>query len=553
MQNYINFDSTLSVVTHLLRRVYCWKSCYNSENDAEYQIIRGCIDINHSFAEKMQIPQGLQKELPLTLPQALRLLLIETVSKPISFPTPPGTVNIQRWMDLMFDDAAAMVITGVNEGIVPESVNEDIFLPNQLRSALNSKTNEIRFERYIYNLSAILASHEDVGIIFGRLGADENPLLPSRVLLTDTSPALVAQVREYFTEPSEGPVSSEVPSDSANSGSASSDSTFSTPYMPPPVTRDDCEISNHFSVSEFSTYLKNPYIYYLKHIQKLKVVDDSDVELSGGAFGDLAHRVLQRFGQSEIHARPERSLAQSQDVRRETDRIAALLASILNEEYDRLYDQNTLPVVPIQKAQLMERLRIFAGKQAEWAASGWEIFNVETPFENVPMRYNGGVGEELRCNGQSILLSGKIDRIDFCPATQEWAIWDYKTADRGFSPEETHHGYSLEKLGDKFSSELWVDLQLPLYRHLVFSSRYNNSPEFERLHEISAHNLRMGYILLPQQLKSIGFCEAHWQEEHFRSANTLAEEIVRNIFAYRFPIKEERMHLTTEFDWIMRR
>ena len=43
-------------------------------------------------------------------------------------------IQLLGWLELPLDDAPALIVTSFHEGVIPESVNSDLFLPNALRS-----------------------------------------------------------------------------------------------------------------------------------------------------------------------------------------------------------------------------------------------------------------------------------------------------------------------------------------------------------------------------------------------------------------------------------
>ncbi len=102
-------------------------------------------------------------------------------------------------------------------------------------------------------------------------------------------------------------------------------------------------------------------------------------------------------------------------------------------------------------------------------------------------------------------LRGRIDRVDFHPESGERILFDYKTSEKALSPEARH-----------LSGKRWVDLQLPLYRHLA-ARRGISSP------------LRLGYILLPRELDKVGKSLASWSESDLLSADAEARKVVRRI------------------------
>ncbi len=62
----------------------------------------------------------------------------------------------------------------------------------------------------------------------------------------------------------------------------------------------------------------------------------------------------------------------------------------------------------------------------------------------------------------------------------------------------------------------WVDLQLPLYRHLVRSLGIEDKVE-------------LGYITLSKDTSRIDFLRAEWSEADLEQADQLAGEIVRAV------------------------
>ena len=91
-------------------------------------------------------------------------------------------VELLGWLELPTDTAPAVIVTSLNEGFVPKSLNSDLFLPNSLRRRLQINDNQRRYARDAYALSVLLASRDEVQLIVGRRDADGNPLFPSRLL-----------------------------------------------------------------------------------------------------------------------------------------------------------------------------------------------------------------------------------------------------------------------------------------------------------------------------------------------------------------------------------
>jgi hypothetical protein len=137
----------------------------------------------------------------------------------------------------------------------------------------------------------------------------------------------------------------------------------------------------------------------------------------------------------------------------------------------------------------------------------------------------GKEGVPFEVDGEPIRLSGRIDRIDFHPGRREWAIFDYKTADAGDPPEKTH------RVGKK-DEKVWVDLQLPLYLHLLPALRAADGAPL--LPHGSAAATRLGYILLPRDLEGVGDAFADWTADDLAEADEAARDAVRFLRENRF-------------------
>jgi len=177
--------------------------------------------------------------------------------------------------------------------------------------------------------------------------------------------------------------------------------------------------------------------------------------------------------------------------------------------------------VLVQVEQLRARLHAFARWQAEWAAAGWRIaaFEVHPPEPGV----------SFDVDGRPILLRGRIDRIDHNESTGEWAVFDYKTGDKGEEPEKTHR---------KGRDKRWVDLQLPLYHHLLPALRDGSGAPI--VPPDAVDRVRLGYILLPRELDAVGPAFAEWSPEELETADDAARDVVRMLRENRFAFDPER-------------
>ena len=322
--------------------------------------------------------------------------------------------------------------------------------------------NARRYARDMYAFQVMLHSRQHLRVIVGRNNLNGDPLVPSRLLLACELSELPARVLR-LTADENLDVLPEVASRWQQSDQPPQPA-YTTPAP------DSSRIPPHISVTAFRTYMACPYRFYLKHVCHLKTIDDLDAELDAGQFGDLIHQTLDRFHQSPV------------DKSSDPAAIEIYLRETVEQVAAEKYGPNQAAAIRVQIAGAQDRLAAFAIKQAEHVAEGWI-----TKYREVEAVLD--IGQDFNGQPLPIKLLGRIDRIDYHPETDRWAIWDYKTSDSGTKPVANH-----------FNSRTgWSDLQLPLYRHVVRALGIKTEPQ-------------VGYILLPKSLKDIGFVPANFSE-----------------------------------------
>jgi RecB family exonuclease len=206
-----------------------------------------------------------------------------------------------------------------------------------------------------------------------------------------------------------------------------------------------------------------------------------------GQFGDLVHRALHAFAKG-----PGRNASRASDITEALMHALDIQVALLHGE------QPTTPVwLQIESAR--RRLQAFALRQAEHREQGWTIaFTEWIPSQGVQM---------IEVDGAPFGLRGRIDRIDRHPDGRI-AILDYKTSDRPVKAES-----ALSSKGE------WLDLQLPLYRHLIN----------EILPPRGLEQVVLGYITLPRESEETAIVLPEWTGPDFNLADKLTHEVIRAI------------------------
>jgi len=375
----------------------------------------------------------------------------------VSGEKPAAAVELQGWLELIWEDAPHLVVAGLNEGKVPASVSGDLFLPESLRAKLGLKTNAQRFAVDAYYLQSLASSRVGAArldVLLGRVSAKGDPLKPSRLLLRCAEQDLPQRVQFLFREPALR---------------AGANLAWSRAWKLELSDPSEVALPPHFPVTGLRKWLDCPLRFYLSRVLKLRAVDSRKVEMDMLDFGTLCHAALEAMGREEA-------------LRGCTDagRLQRFLREVLDAEVERQFGRRLSVPLRVQVGSARQRLDALAVEQARLHAEGWRIKRVEWEFE-LP------IGE--------LVFRGKIDRIDEHEASGALRVIDYKTSDSAM-PAEKVHLVSLPK-GEEFPEwrifqsdgekkpRAWADLQLPIYERVCAG-------------EFSGRELRCGYFNLPR-------------------------------------------------------
>lgn len=398
-----------------------------------------------------------------------------------------GALELQGWLELLWEDAPHLIVAGLNEGAVPKAIIGDVFLPEALRRRLALKTNETRLVCDIYLLAALAAmraAHGRLELLVGKTSAAGDPLRPSRLLLLCADEELPHRISVLFRRVETAQAS--LPWTRAWA--------LSPRRVPPPAT---------ISVTALRTYLACPFRFYLKHLLRMDALDPLKAELDARDFGTLLHDALEVIGLDDGLRR-----CADEAVLRE-----ALLTRFEQKVRARYGDELTLPLV-VQFESARQRLRKAAEIQALEAAAGWMVEKVETSFE---------------CVLGGLTVRGKIDRIDR-HADGRVRVLDYKTSDKPVNPVDAHLDsispsqpappeWATVTVNGK--ARRWIDLQLPLYR-LALSKEFGVAVE-------------CGYFNLPKAAGEVAV--SRWEDfspELQAAAEHCAAEVARRVAAGEF-------------------
>jgi ATP-dependent helicase/nuclease subunit B len=459
---------------------------FSSDEDSELAELAGRWgDLLRELAAAGALAQGL------TRPEGWTLVLQLLGEQRRFAEKPAGAVELLGWLELLWEDAPHLVVTGMNDGHVPEAIVGDPFLPESLRVKLGLKSNAGRLARDAYLLAALAACRAGSGrldLVLGKASAAGDPLRPSRLLLQCPDAELPGRVAQLFR-----------PAEAARASLPWRRAWRLRPRAAPPPER--------IAVTSFRKYLQCPFRFYLSDVLRMRAVDAEKSEWDAFDFGNLCHGALEAMGR-------DTGLRDCTDPQILRDFLWTELERRTREQYGA---ELALPLV-VQRASARQRLAKAAEVQARERAAGWVIERVEWKFPQDPACTLGG-----------LVIRGKIDRIERNELTGRWRVLDYKTSDEPRSPKEAHCRALNRRASSSAVPELarftldgrllaWTDLQLPLYLWAL-----SHDPAVPR-------DLACGYFQLPRAAgaTAVALWEDYsdaWQAAALRCAEAVAAAI----------------------------
>ena len=400
-------------------------------SDIEFEAVASKVDA--ALRELEDVPKSLSAN---DNKEMLHLFMLRLEEEVYHRAREESTVDLEGWLELPWNDAPFLIVTGMNEGMVPDGRVSDVFLPDSLRQKLGLRDDRQRLARDAYLIRTFVESRSDDGrvcFIVGKTTRTGDPLKPSRLLFRCTDEDLIRRAERLF-----GHIDvkrSNVPATVGFKLNAD---------IPPDLNRDATDI-DRLSVTAFREFLACPFRFYLRRILGMESLDDEKPGMDPLDFGTMIHDALRRMAQSNIWQLTKE------------DQIREFLCDAAERWVRNRYGKSLRMPVKVALDSARRRLTAAAHVQADLTRSGWQIVDVEKAIER-------NLGE--------ILVVGTIDRIDRHSESGAIRIIDYKTSDRSAKPEATHlaaatpaspayAGVSVEG-----KAKRWTDLQLPLYYYL---------------------------------------------------------------------------------------
>jgi len=452
-------------------------------------------------------------ETPVTTPEfitALTLLLSNTDLG--SVPSVQDCVVIGSASTLRVENVRASLLLGLCEGEFPAAVSDDSIFTDSEKVFLEGFAPGCRFATH-----TALRNSEELFFVYRAIAKPTERMLLSTVKKqTDGSartPSLAFNRTLFLlglTEPEEFDATEVL----AARMQAAPTKRLSEITAPPTVD----PISFSLSQSRISTFVKCPYLHYVKYVLKLRDPKDSTPTYADD--GTFLHYVFENFLKQSLDENNRLVMPSEEEIEPLADRIIdEYVKEFFHGSADWLSDRILHQLARLRRLALLMLRDILA-----------EIR--ESNFE--PVAFEKGIGAhspdslpavslQLK-NGSVVRLTGTIDRIDVCEIDGERfvRVVDYKTGEHVFSPEDVASG---------------SDIQLVLYLHAYLSS-------YEKEHAYGAQYIygkneegvptiqRSGFYLGDDAVNAVAV-----PEKKLKSTKKMREQSAEDILALRDTMK----------------
>ena len=295
--------------------------------------------------------------------------------------TPLNAVCLRRF-------EAAVLIGGDARLLAP--IKPSQFFNQSVRRELGLRTREDGERELRRDLELLIATVPRVVVTWQAMQDGEANLLAPELLLLSTLHGL-AWGNDLICKPL--PARPEADADPA---------TAPLPTQAAAPTVPAGEIPLRISVSAYASLVACPYRFFARHVLRLGEMDEVSEEMEKSDYGELVHRVLERF-----HARYPLVSGMT-----EADAMAAL-QSCVADVFSPAIAENFLATG--WRLRWEKRLAAYLAWQREREAEGWRWFQSETKVKRAL----------ALADGSCVELYGRIDRID--QRGEETALLDYKT------------------------------------------------------------------------------------------------------------------------------
>lgn len=199
---------------------------------------------------------------------------------------PSGGLQIMGMLESRNLDFETVIITSVNEGILPSGKSVNSFIPYDVKRELNLPTYKEKDAVYTYHFYRLLQRAKSIHLFYNTEpdvleGGEKSRLIQQ--LLTDQ------QIRHYVKESVASPTASPVRIQATV-----------IPKDPILLQRIQDFAAQGFSPTALSDYIRNPFAFYKKNLLQIRDPEEIEETMEARTFGIIIHNSLEALYQPYI-------------------------------------------------------------------------------------------------------------------------------------------------------------------------------------------------------------------------------------------------------------
>ena len=338
-------------------------------------------------------------------------------------------------------DFKNVIITSVNEGILPQGKTAGSFIPFDLKKQYDLPTYQEKDKVYSYHFFRILQRATDIHLLYNDLSSNLSFSEESRFIkILEENQLENHQITRFHT-------------------------TLNTkPFKREESIQNSSEVQKELkqwmtkgkvSATALTTYIRNPYVFYQKYVIGLKdPVELNDLE-SPNIFGNVVHNSLEKI-YKKLPFQQNITVDHLQQMKHESEKV--ITNEILNLCGSNAFDKgsNLLGFEAVKK-----QIDLFLNEEIELVKDNeLQILAIEVA-ETFKLENN--------LFDQPIMLNGKVDRIDQLNGKKR--IVDYKTG--------AGNKLNLTYFEDLITDEKKAHAFQTLFYSLIKKEMFNQAEEWQ--------------------------------------------------------------------------
>lgn len=345
---------------------------------------------------------------------------------------PLAGLQIVGLLETRLLDFENVIITSVNEGVIPPGRVENSFIPFDIRREMGLNTYSENDAIFAYHFYRLLQRAQNIQLLYNAetdsLSSGERSRFIAQMEIESPHP-----IKHIVAAPKFQAVQSKL---------------LEIPKTPSVMDRL-AKWSNSISASSINNYVRNPLEFYQNYVLRIKEFEDAEEHVGARVLGNIVHKSLEKLYEPYL-----KKILIEQDFLQIESEVQPILKSAFETEYgqgDYRKGKNHLiyKIAETYLHNVIDSDRKLASKN-ELVILGIEQ-KLTTPF--------------TLSNGQNVNLIGFIDRID--SLNGQTRIIDYKTG----SVKENTLKLNSEKFSEIFDKEGFdKPIQLLFYASLYFGN-----------------------------------------------------------------------------------